>query len=44
MATVICIYPVEGLLDKHTEQIENFIAVALSDANGDARLNGKVSF
>lgn len=38
---IISIYPYDGVLEKNITHIETFLTTSLSDANPEARLNGR---
>lgn len=41
---IISIYPYDGVLEKNITHIETFLTTSLSDANPEARLNGRRAF
>lgn len=41
---LVSLYPFEGVLDRHAQSIDQYIQQSVSDANSEARLNGRKSF
>ena len=41
---LVSLYPFEGVLDKNAAHVDSFILQCVSDANGEARLNGRKAY